>query len=149
MLDKTRPAPVIVRTLADFETFRIKPSDTNRMSLFIDPVRDKVPVIGFVEIFDKDGATPPNTHVDAYEMFYVLEGTGVARCAGQTFPIKKGDFFSVAPGYEHIVENTGEDRLYCITFMIPNEGFAELVRSGKPEPLDEIDATTLTTPQKT
>lgn len=146
MLDKTKPAPVIVRTPADFETFRIKATDTNRMALMIDPVRDRVPVIGFVEVFDKGGATPPNTHIDAYEMFYVLEGTGVARCAGETFPIKKGDFFSVSPGHEHIVENTGEDRLYCITFMIPNEGFAELVRSGEQEPLDDADLKTLTTP---
>jgi mannose-6-phosphate isomerase-like protein (cupin superfamily) len=147
MLDKTSaPAPVIVRTPADFETFRIKPSDTNRMALFLDPIRDKVPIIGFVEVFDRDGATPPNTHIDAYEMFYVLEGEGVATCAGQSFPIKKGDFFSVSPGHEHIVTNTGESRLYCITFMIPNEGFAELVRSGVKEPLDAGDLATLTKP---
>jgi hypothetical protein len=30
--------PVIKRAPADFETFRIKANDTNRMALFIDPV---------------------------------------------------------------------------------------------------------------
>ncbi len=90
--------PVILRAPQDFETFRIKPSDTNRMALFIDPIRDKVPFIGFVEVFDKGGATPPNTHADAYEVFYVLEGEGVATCGGKTVPIRKGDFLSVAPG---------------------------------------------------
>ncbi len=49
----------IARTPADYETFRIKPSDTNVMSLILDPIRDKLPFIAFVEIFDRDGATPP------------------------------------------------------------------------------------------
>jgi mannose-6-phosphate isomerase-like protein (cupin superfamily) len=136
--------PVILRSPADFDTFRIAPTDSNRMALFIDPIRDKVPFIGFVEVFDKGGATPPNTHHDAYEVFYVLEGEGVATCAGKSTPIRKGDFLSVAPGNEHVVTNTGEGRLYCITFMLPNEGFAELVRSGREEPLDARDITTLT-----
>lgn len=137
-------ADVIKRGPADFETFRIKPGDTNRMALFIDPVKDKVPFVGFVEVFDKGGATPPNTHIEAYEVFYVLEGEGEATCAGKTVPIAKGDFLAVPPGHEHIVTNTGEGRLYCITFMLPNEGFAELVRSGQKEPLDAHDLSTLT-----
>jgi mannose-6-phosphate isomerase-like protein (cupin superfamily) len=136
---------VIHRAPADFDTFRIKPADTNRMALFIDPVKDKVPFIGFVEVFDKGGATPPNVHHEAFEVFYVLEGEGIATCGGKIVPIRKGDFLSVAPGHEHIVTNTGEGRLYCITFMLPNEGFAELVRSGQREPLDKIDLATLTT----
>jgi mannose-6-phosphate isomerase-like protein (cupin superfamily) len=136
--------PVITRSPADFETFRIKPGDTNRMALFIDPMKDKVPFVGFIEVFDKGGATPANTHIDAYEVFYVLEGEGVATCGGKSVPIAKGDFLAVPPGYEHIVTNTGESRLYCITFMLPNEGFAELVRSGQPEPLDTQDLAILT-----
>jgi mannose-6-phosphate isomerase-like protein (cupin superfamily) len=137
-------APVILRSPKDFDTFRIQSTDTNRMALFIDPIKDKVPFIGFVEVFDKGGATPPNTHAEAYEMFYVLEGEGIATCGGKTVPIRKGDFLSVAPGNEHIVTNTGEGRLYCITFMLPNEGFAELVRGGQPAPLDTLDIKTLT-----
>lgn len=134
---------IILRSVEAFETFRIKPSDTNRMALFVDPMRDKVPFIGFVEVFDKGGATPPNTHAEAYEMFYVLEGEGIATCAGKSVPIAKGDFLLVKPGHEHIVTNTGDGRLYCLTFMLPNEGFAELVRSGTKEPLDGKDMATL------
>ncbi len=74
----------------------------------------------------------------------MLEGEGVATCGGKNVPIRKGDFLSVPPGNEHIVTNTGEGRLYCITFMLPNEGFAELVRSGQAEPLDALDIRTLT-----
>jgi glyoxylate utilization-related uncharacterized protein len=136
---------IIKRSPAEFDTFRIKPSDTNRMALFIDPMRDQVPFIGFVEIFDPGGATPPNIHHEAYEVFYVLEGEGLATCGGKTVPIAKGDFLAVPPGHEHVVRNTGPGRLYCITFMLPNEGFAELVRSGRREPLDSADLATLTT----
>ena len=44
--------PVILRSPRDFDTFRIKPGDTNRMALFIDPIKDNVPFLGFVEVFD-------------------------------------------------------------------------------------------------
>jgi mannose-6-phosphate isomerase-like protein (cupin superfamily) len=133
----------IARTPADYETFRIKPSDTNVMSLILDPIRDKMPFIAFVEIFDKNGATPPNTHEAAYEFFYVIEGEGVARIGGKEIPIKSGDSFVANPGHEHIVENTGEGKLYCLTLMIPNEGFAELVRSGGREALSSEDLAVL------
>jgi hypothetical protein len=37
------------------------------------------------------------------------------------------------------VENTGNGKLYCLTTMMPNEGFAELIRAGIPVELDEED----------
>ena len=38
----------------------------------------------------------------------------------------------IPPGVEHVVENTGATKLYCLTLMTPNEGFAELIRNGTP-----------------
>ena len=35
--------------------------------------------------------------------------------------------------------NTGAEKLYCLTLMVPNEGFAELVRSGFRVPLTAAD----------
>lgn len=134
----------IARTPAEYETFKIKPSDTNVMSLIADPIRDKVPFIAFVEIFEPGGATPPNTHEAAYEFFYVIEGEGLAKIGGKTIPVKAGDSFCAMPTHEHIVENTGPGRLYCLTLMIPNEGFAELVRSGERKTLDAEDLAVLT-----
>jgi mannose-6-phosphate isomerase-like protein (cupin superfamily) len=134
----------IARTPADYETFKIKPSDTNVMSLIADPVRDKVPFIAFVEIFEAGGATPPNTHEAAYEFFYVIEGSGLAKIGGETIPVKAGDSFCAMPGHEHVVENTGPGKLYCLTLMIPNEGFAELVRSGERTALQPDDLAVLT-----
>lgn len=129
----------IARSPSGYETFRIAPTDTNRMALIADPIRDKVPFVALVEIFDVGGQTPPNTHSDAHEMFFVLSGTGKAICDGVEFPVGPGDSFIVRPGHEHIVENTGSERLYCLTVMTPNEGFAELIRSGLPETLDAGD----------
>ena len=40
---------------------------------------------------------------------------------------------------EHVVENTGPDRLYCLTVMVPNEGFAEMIRAGSTQSLDAAD----------
>ncbi len=133
----------IARTPADYETFRIKASDTNRMAIIADPVRDRVPFVAIVEIFDPGGATPPNTHADAYEMFHVLKGTGEARVGEKVYPLTPGDSLILPPGNEHVVTATGGERLYCLTVMIPNEGFAELIRSGLPEPLDALDRAVL------
>jgi mannose-6-phosphate isomerase-like protein (cupin superfamily) len=133
----------IARSPDSYETFRIAPADTNRMALIADPIRDRVPFTAIVEIFDVGGKTPPNTHAEAFEMFYVLWGTGVAHCNGEAFPVAPGDSFIVRPGHEHIVENTGAGKLYCLTVMIPNEGFAELIRNGIPMPLDAADLAVL------
>ena len=43
------------------------------------------------------------------------------------------------PGCEHVVENTGREKLYCLTMMTPNEGFAELIRRGTPVTLTAED----------
>lgn len=134
---------VIARGPDDYETFRIQPTDTNRMALLADPVRDGVPFTAIVEIFDEGGRTPPNTHADAYEMFYVLSGEGIATCDGESRPVRAGDFLLVRPGHEHVVQNTGPGRLYCLTVMVPNEGFAELIRSGVPLTLDAADRAVL------
>lgn len=136
-------APAIARRPESYETFKIAPVDKNKMALIADPMRDRVPFTAIVEIFDVGGRTPPNTHAEAYEMFYVLSGTGIAHCNGEAFPVAPGDSFVVRPGHEHIVENTGSERLYCLTVMIPNEGFAELIRRGTPMPLDDFDLAVL------
>ena len=132
-------SPVIARRAADYETFRIAPEDTNRMALTADPIRDKVPFTAIIEIFDAHGKTPPNTHQDAFELFHVLSGSGIAYCNGETFPITRGDSFVVRPGHEHVVENPNDGRLYCLTVMMPNEGFAELIHAGVKQGLDAGD----------
>ena len=64
---------------------------------------------------------------------------GNARCDGKTMPIKRGDAVLLRPGSEHVIENTGPGKLYTLTVMTPNEGFAELIRGGQPVNLDDED----------
>ncbi len=133
----------IRRTIAECPCFRISPDDSNYFVILADPVGDGVPWISVVEIFAPGGATPPNSHSAAWEQFVVLEGEGRATCDGQVTMVRKGDMLALPPGSEHVVENTGSGRLYCLTTMIPNQGFAELIRGGAPMALDAADLAVL------
>ena len=96
-----------------------------------------------MEIFDVGGKTPPNRHQLAVEMFFVLKGEGLATCDGKTVEICAGDSILVPPTGIHKIENVGPDRLYALCIMVPNEDFAELIRSGIPVELDEEDVAVL------
>ncbi|MCA1452734.1 cupin domain-containing protein [Bradyrhizobium sp. BRP22] len=128
-----------VADLARAKAFRISPKDTNYFVMLFDQVTDQIDNIFVIEIFKVGGATPPNEHSRAHEFFHVLHGDGVAHCDGKALPIKKGDSLLLHPGSEHVIENTGAGKLYTLTVMTPNEGFAELIRSGEPVELDADD----------
>lgn len=128
---------------AQAKAFRIGPNDTNYFAMLFDGEKDKIENVFVVEIFTKGGATPPNEHAGAHEFFYVLHGEGTARCGKDVMPIKKGDALLLHPGNEHVVENTGPGKLYTLTVMTPNEGFAELIRRGEPVELDAEDVRVL------
>ena len=135
--------PFTLRSISDVEVRRIAPTDTNYFALLFDPEADGISPVCVVEIFAVGGATPPNAHRYAHEFFYVLEGTGTARCGNLSQPIAKGDALMLRPGAEHVIENTGSGKLYTLTFMVPNEGFAELIRAGQSVALDEEDLSVL------
>lgn len=137
-------APVIGKRAAELQGFRIAPTDSNYFACLLDPLADGVGFTLVVEIFESGGATPPNTHAQAEEAFFVLAGTGVAIADGRRVPIGPGDCFVLRPGVEHIVENPGPGKLYCLTLMAPNEGFAELIRGGTPVALAPEDIAVLT-----
>ncbi len=121
------------------KAFRISPKDSNYFVMLFHPLKDPSKNIYVIEIFVEGGATPPNTHAEADEFFYVLHGEGVARCGETETPIKAGDAILLGPGNEHVIRNTGAGKLYCLTVMTPNEGFAELILSGEPVQLDDED----------
>ncbi|MCB8876326.1 cupin domain-containing protein [Acidisoma silvae] len=129
--------------VATAKAFRIAPNDTNYFAVLFDPAKDGIKNVFVIEIFTPGGATPPNEHSMADEFFYVLSGEGVARCGDQETSLKKGDALLLHPGNEHIVHNTGTKKLYCLTVMTPNEGFAELIRGGTPVELDAEDLAVL------
>lgn len=133
----------VVKSPKDYQAFRISADDTNRLAIIFDTASANTSLTCCVEIFDVDGKTPPNRHQWAVEMFFVLKGEGMAVCDGKTMPIKAGDSLLVPPTGTHMIKNTGDSRLYTLTFMIPNEDFSELIRSGVPVELDEEDMAVL------
>ncbi len=133
----------IVKTPSDYQVYRISPSDTNRLAIVFDPTTADFSLTFCVEIFDVGGKTPPNRHQMAVEMFFVLKGEGLAKCDGKTIPIRAGNSILVPPTGTHVIENTGSSRLYSLCIMVPNENFAELIRSGMPVELDEEDMAVL------
>jgi len=138
MPDKSCVIPVF-KAPQDYQAYRISPGDTNRLAIMFDPSISNVSLTYCVEIFDVGGKTPPNRHQIAVEMFFILKGEGRAICDGKTVSIQSGDSIMVPPQGVHIIENTGNTRLYALCLMVPNEDFSELIRSGTPVELDEED----------
>ena len=134
---------MIFRTPGALQAFRIAPGDSNYFACLLDPIADGAAFTMVVEIFAPGGATPPNTHARAQEVFYVLKGQGRAIADGQTREIGPGDCLMLPPGCEHVVENPGPGKLYCLTIMVPDEDFAALIRSGTPVCLDAEDLAVL------
>lgn len=133
----------LVKSPTDYQAFRISSHDTNRLAIVFDPQSANMSLTFCVEIFDVGGKTPPNRHQLAVEMFFVLQGEGLATCDGKTVAIRAGDSILVPPTGIHQIENTGSDRLYALCIMVPNEDFAELIRRGIPTELDEADMAVL------
>ena len=133
----------VIKSPTEYQAYRISPQDTNRLAIVFDPTIANFSLTLCVEIFDIGGKTPPNRHQLAIEMFFVLKGEGVAICDGKEVAIRSGDSLLVPPTGIHEVRNTGSERLYALCIMIPNEDFAELIRSGTPVELDAEDLAVL------
>ena len=132
-------APAIAKRAAELQAYRIALGDSNYFACLFDPLADGVSFTLVVEIFEPGGKTPPNSHTIAEEVFFVLAGSGKAIADGATKDVGAGDVLVLRPGTEHVVENTGAGKLYCLTMMTPNEGFAELIRAGIPVKLTDED----------
>lgn len=133
----------VARSPQDYQVFRISPDDTNRLALVFDTATAKKSLTMCVEIFDVGGKTPPNRHQRAVEMFFILKGEGRATCDGKTVSFQTGDSILVPATETHIIENIGSTRLCTLCIMVPNEDFAELIRSGMPVKLDQEDISVL------
>jgi len=130
---------MIAKPRESYRAYRISPDDTNRLVVVFDPIGEQANFVCAIEIFDVGGRTPPNVHSAAQEMFFVLFGEGIAHAGGNSFAFRRGDSLLLPPGTVHQIENTGATRLYCLTFMVPNQEFAELIRAGEPVAIDDED----------
>jgi mannose-6-phosphate isomerase-like protein (cupin superfamily) len=141
----TAPAlQAVAKSPAALSAFRISAADSNYFACLADPLAEGAPFTIIVEIYEPGGATPPNTHSTAWEHFFILEGTGKGYCDGVAVDLGPGASLLIPPGKEHVVQNTGAGKLYALTTMVPNEGFAELIRGGIPVELAPEDIAVLT-----
>ncbi|MGF1458457.1 MAG: cupin domain-containing protein [Leptolyngbyaceae cyanobacterium] len=129
----------VIKTSADYQVYRISPEDRNRLAIVFDPKTADVSLTYCVEIFEAGGQTPAHRHNAAVEMFYVLKVQGEAVCDGKVVSLRAGDSILIPNSGTHLVRNVGRDRLYMLCIMVPNEDFAELIRNGIPDELDEED----------
>ena len=127
----------------DYQAYRISADATNRLALVFDPTVAEVSLTYCIEIFDEGGQTYPHRHQTAAELFFVLKGEGQALCGSESFAIQTGDSILMPPNKLHAIENVGAGRLYTLCVMVPDENFAELIRSGIPVELDEEDMAVL------
>ena len=66
----------VIKTLADYQAYRISPQDTNRLAIVFDPDSANDSLTVCVEIFEVGSQTPPHRHHFAVEMFFILKGEG-------------------------------------------------------------------------
>jgi mannose-6-phosphate isomerase-like protein (cupin superfamily) len=134
--------PVVI----DAEALRfhhISPGDSVRLAVLAGPEVSPVTVI--LEAWDPGGAQPPNSHPTATELFVFLCGQGRAVCDDAEIGVRAGDTIVLPAGTVHHIRNTGPGRMYTITLMCPDEGFADLVRRGQLAPIDDEDRSVLAT----
>jgi mannose-6-phosphate isomerase-like protein (cupin superfamily) len=135
-----RPPQVVDAALAP--CFRISAGDPVRLALVRGP-DELADVTVAYEVWDPGGAQPPNTHPSSVETFWFLRGEGVATCDGRDVAVSAGSFLVLPPGSVHQVRNTGPGRLYAVTTMTPDDGFAALIAGGEPCRLDDEDLAVL------
>jgi mannose-6-phosphate isomerase-like protein (cupin superfamily) len=125
-----------------FEAFRIKDGDSNRLVIIFDSTPErKLGFIACVEIFDVGGFTPPNSHRDADELFFIIEGNGRARILGEWREINKGDALVVTAGDMHELENLGNDRRNCSPgVQLPHGGLRGFPLKRLNQRVQQIDA---------
>ena len=129
----------VVKTLSDYQAYRISPQDTNRLAIIFDPTTADNSLTVCIEIFEVGSQTPPHRHNYAVEMFFILKGEGIAVCDGKEILLRTGDSVLMPKTGTHYLKNTGKERLYALCMMVPNEDFSELIRNGIPAILDEED----------
>jgi hypothetical protein len=58
-------------------------------------------------------------------------GEGEAFCEDERMPVGPGDLVVFSPGAVHGIDVRPAGRMYCLELMLPNDQFAEVVRSGR------------------
>jgi mannose-6-phosphate isomerase-like protein (cupin superfamily) len=135
-------APAVL-DLDQVRAFHITPGDTVKLAVLSGPATGSSATVVF-EIWAPGGAQPPNSHPNSGETFVVLAGTATAYSDEHVAQLRAGTTLVLPAGSVHRIVNSSEtDRLYTITVMADDGGFADLITSGAPAPLDAADLAVL------
>mmetsp|Transcript_35857 Transcript_35857/g.90118 ORF Transcript_35857/g.90118 Transcript_35857/m.90118 type:complete len:484 (+) Transcript_35857:258-1709(+) len=128
-----------LRRLTEVDTFQL-PNQTNLLALVFDPLGESPQPFTFgIEVFQPGHETPPHKHDSAYEVFFILSGSGVAFCDGRRFEVNAGDTIVFPPTSVHGIDNGCGSKMYLLELMLPNDAFAEFVRKGQLTGLEDED----------
>ncbi len=134
-------APQLV-DVADSVARHISAGDTVKLALLRGP-DDLLDASVFLEIWEPGGAQPFNTHGSSVETFLFLQGRGRATCDDTVVDVSAGQFLVLPAGSRHRIECSPDAKLYAITTMMPDEGFAALVQAGEVALLDDDERAVL------
>ena len=97
----------------------------------------------FLEVHDPCDRVPLHCHHHAAELFFVLRGTVVFHVGDRSISASGGDVVVVPEEALHDLENPGHERVYLLTVLSCDGGFADLLEHGIPTPLDADDLAVL------
>jgi mannose-6-phosphate isomerase-like protein (cupin superfamily) len=97
----------------------------------------------FLEVNDPCDRVPLHCHHHAAELFFVLRGTVVFHVGDRSISARGGDVVVVPEEALHDLENPGHERVYLLTVLSCDGGFADLLEHGIPTPLDADDLAVL------
>jgi mannose-6-phosphate isomerase-like protein (cupin superfamily) len=135
-------APSLTRR-GEITFHHISPGDTVKLAVLAGPATGS-PTTVVLEVWEPGGAQPPNSHTESSETFVVLAGRAAAHSDDEVVHIEAGDTLTLMPGSVHrIVNSSSTDRLYTLTVMQADGGFAEMITRGPVAALDERDLAVL------
>lgn len=73
------------------------------------------------------GSTQEHYHPRAEEIYYITQGTGKIRIAGEEREVRSGDAIAIPPGQRHKLWNTGERELRLLCCCAPAYEHADTV----------------------
>jgi mannose-6-phosphate isomerase-like protein (cupin superfamily) len=138
-------AAPVVKTLSDITPHYIGDNRTVKLAVLSGPADGSGTTVVF-EIWEPGGAQPDNTHAASTETFVVLRGTARAHSDQHVADLGPGSVLVLPATSVHRIENTSAtERLYTLTVMENDGGFADLISTGPEAVLDEQDAAVLGT----
>jgi mannose-6-phosphate isomerase-like protein (cupin superfamily) len=137
--------PPILKPLRTITPHHITAGDTVKLAVLTGPA-DGSPTTVVFEIWEPGGAQPLNWHDNAVETFVVLAGHGHATSDEHTRDLTPGDVLVLPRGSRHRITNASPtERLYTLTIMSPDEGFAAMIERGPATTFDARDLAVLGT----